>query len=97
MDKELLDRIEFQAQGDDKRAITFLRKALVQEQRYVARLRKVLSYVVRVRDITCLHKSPEPNQFCARCMANAALDRKCPHGKGWADYCEPCGRVHGGG
>jgi DNA repair exonuclease SbcCD ATPase subunit len=24
-------------------------------------------------------------------------DTKCEHGKGLTDYCEPCGRIHGGG
>jgi hypothetical protein len=36
-------------------------------------LRAALRYVIDVREIKCAHKHPAPDDFCARCRADAAL------------------------
>lgn len=36
---------------------------------------RALEYMIEVREIKCEHKHPPPDEFCALCKANAALDK----------------------
>jgi hypothetical protein len=59
------DRIE--AAGEE--AATLIRS----QSARIAELEGALRYVIDVREIKCAHKHPAPDDFCARCRADAAL------------------------
>jgi hypothetical protein len=37
----------------------------------------------------------EPIEFNRVTRESASDPARCPHGRGWSDFCEPCGRVNG--
>lgn len=48
------------------------------------------------RDASGLYGYPDHEYILMR-LEEALQSASCPHGKSLTDYCEPCGRIHGGG